>query len=133
MIIYNFPDKYQSQIDIIRVLILSLVCVTIFLVIIIILYRRIKNKRMKIEHYMKYHTKEVYLRELASTYNTDEMEVDAKFVRLFDVLGEGAFGVVRRGLILPIRQDVAVKMLKGMLIVVNYNYNSRYHLRMTTK
>ena len=64
---------------------------------------------------MKYQTKEVYLRELASTYNNDEMEIDATNVRLYDVLGEGAFGVVRRGLILPVGKDVAVKMLKGTM------------------
>lgn len=90
-----------------------LLCVTISLVIIVVLYRRIKKKRSKDEHLMKYQTKEVYLRELASTYNSDDMEVDAQNVRLYDVLGEGAFGVVRRGLILPMGPDVAVKMLKG--------------------
>lgn len=87
--------------------------ITATLVIILILYRRIKQKRSKDEHLMKYQSKEVYLRELASTYNTDEMEVDAKNIRLYDILGEGAFGVVRRGLILPLGHDVAVKMLKG--------------------
>lgn len=75
---------------------------------------------MKEEHLMKYQSKEVYLRELASTYNSDEMEMDAKNVRLYDVLGEGAFGVVRRGLILPGGQDVAVKMLKGITMHISF-------------
>lgn len=75
-----------------------------------------RRKRLNDEHFIKYQSKEVYLRELASTYNNDEMEVDSQNVRLYDVLGEGAFGVVRRGLILPLGQDVAVKMLKGLFI-----------------
>lgn len=111
--VFFYIDEHQTQIKIVQILVLVLLTVTITLVIIVILYRRIKQKRLKDEHFMKYQSKEIYLRELASTYNTDEMEVDANKVRLYDILGEGAFGVVRRGLILPMGQDVAVKMLKG--------------------
>ncbi|XP_037962293.2 tyrosine-protein kinase receptor torso [Plutella xylostella] len=42
----------------------------------------------------------------------DGWEVRAERLRLHEVLGEGAFGVVRRGTLAPAAADVAVKMLK---------------------
>lgn len=47
----------------------------------------------------------------------DAMEIDRADVTLLEVLGEGAFGLVRRGLYNDGKvgvREVAVKMLKGM-------------------
>lgn len=78
------------------------------LAIVIILYRRLKMKRAQISCT----SREIHLRELAQSFNNDAMEIDPKSIRLYDILGEGAFGVVHKGLLLPQNQDVAVKMLK---------------------
>lgn len=115
-------EKYRSQLKLIPALVLILLAVSITLVVIVILYRRIKRKRSKENHYMKYQTKEGILRKLASAYKNDVMEIDVANVRLYDILGEGAFGVVRRGLVLPMGRDVAVKMLKGKNLLNEINW-----------
>ncbi|CAH2089735.1 unnamed protein product [Euphydryas editha] len=43
----------------------------------------------------------------------DQWEVRPERLLLHEVIGEGAFGVVRRGTFAPSNKDVAVKMLKG--------------------
>ncbi|XP_047535965.1 tyrosine-protein kinase receptor torso-like isoform X1 [Vanessa atalanta] len=43
----------------------------------------------------------------------DQWEVRPERLLLHEVIGEGAFGVVRRGTFAPCNKDVAVKMLKG--------------------
>lgn len=47
----------------------------------------------------------------------DPMEINKNDVTLFEILGEGAFGLVRRGVYKDAKQiktyEVAVKMLKG--------------------
>lgn len=50
---------------------------------------------------------------MARSHNKDVMEVDPVNVKLQEKLGEGAFGIVKRGILLPKNQFVAVKMLKG--------------------
>lgn len=49
---------------------------------------------------------------------SDEMEINRNQLTLYEVLGEGAFGLVKRGVYKDIKLDtsyeVAVKMLKGM-------------------
>lgn len=57
-----------------------------------------------------------------SFFTNDIMEIERKNIKLLsDILGEGAFGLVRKGLLI-INDDssteinVAVKMLKGLLI-----------------
>lgn len=56
----------------------------------------------------------------AQLSNDNEMEINKDNIQLLESLGEGAFGVVRKGLLLPSRIEVAVKMLKG--IISNYCY-----------
>lgn len=45
----------------------------------------------------------------------DGWEVRSERLLLHEVIGEGAFGVVRRGTLAPGGKEVAVKMLKGEL------------------
>lgn len=50
----------------------------------------------------------------------DELEIDGEHLKLHDLLGEGAFGLVRKGILHPPEQSplqVAVKMLKGLFTV----------------
>lgn len=52
------------------------------------------------------------------TLFNDDMEIDRKNLTLYEVLGEGAFGLVKRGVYKDDKegtiQEVAVKMLKGI-------------------
>lgn len=82
---------------------------SILFVISIIFYRRLKLRRIR----NKSATKENYLRETAEAFSQGEMEVDTSSILVYKILGEGAFGVVRKGFLLTKNQDVAVKMLKG--------------------
>lgn len=41
------------------------------------------------------------------------MEVDENDITILNIIGEGAFGCVRRGILAPSGREVAVKMLKG--------------------
>lgn len=93
------------------ILIALLLVLSLSLLLFVILYRR-----MKFRHHNENYSKEMYVRELALTYNKDEMEVDPSYIRLYEKLGEGAFGIVRKGVLFPQKQDVAVKMLKGNFI-----------------
>lgn len=51
-----------------------------------------------------------------SIYN-DGMEVDEDDIDIRGTIGEGAFGWVSRGILLPTGKQVAVKMLKGNLLI----------------
>lgn len=59
------------------------------------------------------YTKEAQLRDLAEVHKTHSMEIDVENLDLFDLLGEGEFGTVRRGILKTTNNAVAVKMLKG--------------------
>lgn len=85
------------------------------LILFIGLYRRIHFKRNAEDQ-----SKEIYLRELSSVFHKDDMEVNRSQIQLYETLGEGAFGVVRKGKLDG--KDVAVKMLKG-----NYKWYSVLH------
>lgn len=88
-------------------------------IILVIRYRRLKIKQNE------YMSKEIKLRELAQDFNKDQMEIDPRCIILDEdeecILGEGAFGVVKKGLLLPQKQDVAVKMLKGLCFFFQLN------------
>lgn len=69
----------------------------------------IQNRRKK-----GIYSNEMYLNEMIQSHNKDEMEIEPANVELFEVLGEGAFGIVRKGLLKPCNKEIAVKMLKGV-------------------
>lgn len=69
---------------------------------------------MKLKRNADEQSEEIYLRELLSTFHKDDnMEVNRSQIELFETLGEGAFGIVRKGKLMPQSMDVAVKMVKG--------------------
>lgn len=51
--------------------------------------------------------------EIKKSFLNDGMEVDEDDIDIRDVIGEGAFGFVSRGILLPTGKEVAVKRLKG--------------------
>lgn len=79
-------------------------------------YAEIRSRRRLIRNtYFRgvTYTKETQLRTLAEAHNSHSMEIDVDNLDLFDLLGEGEFGTVRRGILKISNQAVAVKMLKG--------------------
>lgn len=57
---------------------------------------------------------------MAKTYNKDSMEVNANDIEIHGILGEGAFGIVKKGILKSHNKAVAVKMLKGTFIQMIY-------------
>lgn len=68
---------------------------------------------MKLKRNIYDQSEEIYLRELLTVFHKDNMEVKRSQIELYETLGEGAFGIVRRGKLMPQSMDVAVKMVKG--------------------
>lgn len=60
----------------------------------------------------------MYLRKLIQSHNKDEMEIEPANVELYEILGEGAFGIVRKGVLKPANTPIAVKMLKGKYFII---------------
>ncbi|XP_055325409.1 tyrosine-protein kinase receptor torso-like isoform X2 [Sitodiplosis mosellana] len=77
-----------------------------------IIFLVIQNRRSRLRHKKELFSKDMHLLKLIQTYKKDEMEIKASNVDLFEVLGEGEFGIVRRGLLKPANRVIAVKMLK---------------------
>lgn len=84
-----------------------------------VLYRRMKLKRRIDDQ-----SEEIYLRELLSAFHNDNMEVKRSQIQLYETLGEGAFGIVRKGKLMPQSMEVAVKMVKGGIIGIAMVYNA---------
>lgn len=55
----------------------------------------------------------MYLRKIIKSLYKDEMEIEPSNVELHELLGEGAFGIVRKAVLKPNNREIAVKMLKG--------------------
>lgn len=53
------------------------------------------------------------LRRMLRAHNKDSMEVNPTDVEIQGVIGEGAFGIVNKGILKPFNKPVAVKKLKG--------------------
>lgn len=53
----------------------------------------------------------------------DNMEVSKDNLIINEIIGEGAFGYVRKGKLLPSGQVVAIKMLKGYYKIDCKNYD----------
>lgn len=77
------------------------------------IYVVIQNRRNRLRHKKEIFSKEMDLRKLIHAHNKDEMEIDPTNVELYELLGEGAFGIVRKGILKLTNKAIAVKMLKG--------------------
>ncbi|XP_053691722.1 tyrosine-protein kinase receptor torso-like [Sabethes cyaneus] len=106
------------------VIILALVVIGVFVVFV---YYALQSKVKQFEKGVEFHKNTDAVKEPVDTRTDgreilqslapiqDEMEVDLERIQLLDVLGEGAFGLVRQGILVhPTGDhiDVAVKMLK---------------------
>lgn len=49
------------------------------------------------------------------------MEIDEDDIDIRDIIGEGAFGFVSRGILLPTGKEVAIKRLKGKTFFTSIN------------
>lgn len=93
----------------------------VVVLILLLITLAIQNRRNKLKHKNEMISKEMQTREMARSHNKHVMEIDLKYLELYEVLGEGAFGIVRKGIIKPFNRPVAVKMLKGS-ISKHFNY-----------
>lgn len=66
--------------------------------------------------------------EIRKTFLNDGMEIDEDDIDILDRIGEGAFGFVSRGILIPTGKEVAVKRLKGK-VVFDYK-RKKSHKRM---
>lgn len=51
--------------------------------------------------------------KLLTRFRTDEEEVNRTPIELFDVVGQGAFGTVRKGQLMTSGSDMALEMVKS--------------------
>lgn len=91
-----------------------LVFVTVFVAL---LFLSVMRSRPNQAPDVIYSSKEMHLRELAQVHSNHRMEVAPENLDLFDVVGEGTFGIVRRGILKPNDSPVAVKILKGFRLL----------------
>lgn len=101
MFMYLLTDRYQAVIRIAKFVIPVLMLFIIFLITLNFKYRP------------KLSAKEIILRKMARSHNKDSMEVIPTDVEIQGVIGEGEFGIVKKGILKPFNKPVAVKMLKG--------------------
>lgn len=94
-------DHYQAGIRIVKFVIPVLVLFIILLI------------ALNVKYHPKLSAKEIFLRRMARAHKKDSMEVIPTDVEIQGVIGEGAFGIVKKGILKPFNQPVAVKMLKG--------------------
>lgn len=94
-------DRHQALIRIAKFVIPILVFFIILLITLNVKYRP------------KLTAKEIILRQRARAHNKDSMEVMLTDIEIQGVIGEGAFGIVNKGILKPHNKPVAVKMLKG--------------------
>ncbi|XP_055325419.1 tyrosine-protein kinase receptor torso-like isoform X2 [Sitodiplosis mosellana] len=103
----NFFIQYKRILIVIGILSPFVVLLSVSFIFVVI-----QNRRNRLRHKKDIFSKEMYLRKLIHSHNKDEMEIEPTNVELFEVLGEGAFGIVRKGLLKPTSKAIAVKMLK---------------------
>lgn len=94
--------------------IVALLLPFIILLSVALLYVVIRNRRNHLKHKKEIFSNELYLRKIIQSYNKDEMETEPTNVELHELIGEGAFGIVRKGVLKPSNMQIAVKMLKGI-------------------
>lgn len=108
--------RYKRILRVIAILLPIVVLLSISFIVVVIQNRRNRLKREK-----EIFTNEMDLRKTIQSHNKDEMEIEPANVELHELLGEGAFGIVRRGLLKPNHKDIAVKMLKGKTYKLDFS------------
>lgn len=83
------------------------------LLIVATIFVIIQNHRNRLRHKKEFFTEEIALREKIRSHIKDGMEIKPCNVALYEEIGEGAFGIVRKGVLKSTNQSIAVKMLKG--------------------
>ncbi|XP_058816658.1 tyrosine-protein kinase receptor torso-like [Topomyia yanbarensis] len=121
----RFPPGTYGRGRVIAIIIMPILTITFALLLYFLTYIRMAKVR-KYEQRIEY-CKETQLKEPVDPGNdvrevlqsvapiNDEMEINFEQIQLLDVLGEGAFGLVRKGILFRSAgtpNDVAVKMLK---------------------
>lgn len=107
-----FADKFKKR----TYRALGFIAVVVTLGATMFAYSEIRSRRRLIRNTLfrgVLYTKETQLQDLAEAHNNHIMEIDIDNLDLFDSLGEGEFGTVRRGILKTTNTAVAVKMLKG--------------------
>lgn len=74
----------------------------------------VQSRRNRLRHEKEIFSNEMYLHKMIQSHNKDEMEIEPANVDLHELLGEGAFGIVRKGVLKSTNKEIAVKMLKGL-------------------
>lgn len=103
------PDGYQKGIRVVVIVILILVLV-FFIILLITL--NVKYRPSRVDIFAGSSAKKIILRRF-QTQNKDSMEVMAADVEIHGVIGAGAFGIVKKGILKPYNKSIAVKMLRG--------------------
>lgn len=107
-LIVSVSVHYKRTLIVIGILSPFLVLLSVSFIFVVI-----QNHRNRMKHKKEIFSKEMYLRKLIQSHNKDEMEIEPANVELYELLGEGAFGIVRKGLLKPTNKPIAVKMLRG--------------------
>ncbi|KAJ6637170.1 Tyrosine-protein kinase receptor torso [Pseudolycoriella hygida] len=75
---------------------------------------QIKSPNDRTIHEQRFeHLDQIYALQSDFNFKENPMEMDPNSIQTLEIIGEGAFGSVRRAIILPTKQVVAVKMLKN--------------------
>lgn len=108
--ISTFCNYFQSLSVQYNRLIIAIFILSPFVILLIVsfIFVMIRNRRDR-----QIFSKDIHFRKLIHMHNKDELEMEPANVELYEILGEGAFGIVRRGLLKPTNKAIAVKMLKG--------------------
>ncbi|XP_058449126.1 tyrosine-protein kinase receptor torso-like [Malaya genurostris] len=121
----RYPPSYYTPGRITAIIVTPIVTILVAILLYTLTYLRmakVKRFEQRIEYVKETQSKDpadpgTDVREVLQSVApiNDEMEINFEQIQLLDVLGEGAFGLVRKGILIrPIgtQNDVAVKMLK---------------------
>lgn len=98
---------------------ISIIFAIIAFILFVFAVIKIRNSQIKLAK--EFFINEIQLQKIIRSHHKDKMEIDPTYVEMHELLGEGAFGIVRRGVLWPKNCEIAVKMLKGMRFELNFD------------